>query len=108
MYTLSEKTSIYTTLVGILNAKKFDFGEEVGGGGNGVKGTGGGSGAVIMYLCVIASRYSSGGSQNCTHPEGVWQIKATGESLNFQKLAVQLSLSLSLTLSLRFGFWLTL
>lgn len=29
VYTRSEKTSIYATLVGILNAKKFDFGEEV-------------------------------------------------------------------------------
>ena len=47
VYTLSEKTSIYTTLVGILNAKKFDFGEEVwcvcvcvgGGGGGGETGS---------------------------------------------------------------------
>lgn len=26
---LAEKTSVYSTLVGILNAKKFEFGEEV-------------------------------------------------------------------------------
>lgn len=31
VHTLSEKTSIYATLVGILNAKKYDFGEEVNG-----------------------------------------------------------------------------
>lgn len=29
VYTLTEKTAIYATLVGILNAKKYDIGEEV-------------------------------------------------------------------------------